>query len=97
MTVLGKFEAKLEAGEYSTLATIYMTKESSSYPLISETTSEKLNLVKYNKEFMVNKIGGTTEKFNVEGMRPEIASLIRENKKVFSGKIGRSKTRQVKS
>ena len=97
LTVLGKFEAKLKAGEYSTLATIYVTKESSSYPLLSETTSERLNLVKYNEEFMVKKIGGTPEKFNAEGMRPEIASMIRENKEVFSGKIGRSKTRQVKS
>ena len=96
LTVLGKFEAKLKAGEYSTLATIYVTKESSSYPLLSETTSERLNLVKYNEEFMVKKIGGTPEKFNAEGMRPEIASMIRENKEVFSGKIGRSKTRQVK-
>ena len=95
LTVLGKFEAKLEAGKYSTLSTIYVTKESSSYPLLSETTSEKLNLVTYNKEFMVKKIGGKPEKFDTKGMRPEIASIIQENKEVFSGKIGKSKTRQV--
>ena len=83
MTVLGKFEAKLKAGEYSTLATIYVTKESSSYPLLSETTSERLNLVKYNEEFMVKKIGGTPEKFNAEGMRPEISIFDSRKKRGF--------------
>ena len=43
LTALGKLEAKAE--EYSTLSTIYVTKELSLFPLLSETTSEKLNLV----------------------------------------------------
>ena len=95
LDVMGKFEAKLQAGECSTMSTIYVTREPSSHPALSEDTSKKLNLVKYNKEFMVKKVGGSTPKMDLKNVRPEVASMIQEHKEVFSGKIGKSNTRQV--
>ena len=77
------------------MSTIYVTREPSSHPLLSEDTSKKLNLVKYNKEFMVKKVGGSTPKMDLKNVRPEVASMIQEHKEVFSGKIGKSNTRQV--
>ena len=92
---MGKFEAKLQAGECSTMSTIYVTREPSSHPLLSEDTSKKLNLVKYNKEFMVKKVGGNTPKMNLKNVRPEVASMIQEHKEEFRGKIGKSNTCQA--
>ena len=93
--MMGKIEANLQAGEYTTLSTIYVIREPSSHPFLSKDTSKKLNLVMYNKEFMVNKVGDSNPKMGLKNVRPEVASMIREHKEVFSGKIGKSKARQV--
>ena len=95
LTLLGKFEAKLQAGTSSTTATIYVTKEKSKYPLLSEDTAKRLNLVAYNEEFLVKKVKEATTTPQTNGLRPKIKQMIEKHAEVFSGKIGRSKARQV--
>ena len=95
LDVMEKLQAKLQAGEYLTMSTIYVSKKTSSHPILSKDTSKKLNLVKYSKEFMVKKVGGNTPKMNLKNVRPEVASMIQEHKEEFRGKIGKSNTCQA--
>ena len=88
--LIGKFGAKLQAGECSTL-----WREPLSHPLLSEDTSKKLSLVKYNKGFMVKKVGSSNPKIDLKNVRHKVASMIQEHKEVSSGKLSKSKALQV--
>ena len=89
LTVVGKFEAKFEAGEKEVKDVIYVTKEESEHPLISEDTAINLGLVTYNQEFIVNNVTHVGKRRIDEGMKSEFPEL-------FTGRIGKSKSRQVK-
>ena len=38
------------------MTTIYVSKEKSQHPLLSEKSSQNLKLITYNEEFMVNRV-----------------------------------------
>ena len=61
-----------------------------SHPLLSEDTSKKLSLVKYNK-----KVGSSNPKIDLKNVRHKVASMIQEHKEVSSGKLSKSKALQV--
>jgi hypothetical protein len=56
LELVGQFQAVLRAGEKSLETTIIVTKEASSYPLLSENSLRKLGLVQYNEKFLVQQI-----------------------------------------
>ena len=53
LSVVGCFDAVLKAGDCETRAEIYVTKESSTHPLLSELSAKLLGLIKYNESFLV--------------------------------------------
>ena len=89
LTVLGKFPVLLQAGDKIHETTVYVTKEHSKHPLLSETASHALDLVKYNEDYIVQTVRETV------GVRQVEAEVTRKFPDVFSGKIGRSTARQV--
>ena len=53
LSVVGCFDAVLKAGGYEIKTEIYVTQESSTYPLLSESFAKSLGLIKYNESFLV--------------------------------------------
>lgn len=49
LDLVGQFEAVSRTGKKSLETTIIVTKEASSYPLLSDTSLRKLGIVQYNK------------------------------------------------
>ena len=82
LTVLGKFKGSFKAGSKEVKDTIYVTKEESEHPLISENTAIQLGLVTYNKQFIVNK---TTSKKSMEAEE----NIKQEYPELFTGEIGK--------
>ena len=90
LTVMGKFKAKFRAGEKEITDTVYVTKEETEYPLVSEETAIALGLVSYKNKFVVRKVAGEKEGRNIE---EEVTSKFPE---LFTGKIGKAVEKQVK-
>lgn len=90
LTVMGKFDARFQAGEKEVDHAVYVTKEKTEFPLISELTATQLGLVKYNERFVIKKVNGADVGRDVgetvKGMFPEL----------FTGKTGRVKGKAVK-
>ena len=80
----GEFRTTLAAGNKQIESSIIVTEEDSKHPLLSENTARELDLISYNPEYMVNKVGEDT-------LRTEIQQILKENSEVFSGKIGKAK------
>ena len=53
LLVVGCFDAMLKAGDYEMKTETYVTQESSTYPLLSESSAKSLGLIQYNKRFLV--------------------------------------------
>ena len=88
LTVMGKFPAKLNAGDIEIATTIYVTKEKSTYPLLSEESAVALGLIAYNEEFVVRHVAqkpGSTMQEEVIKAYPD----------VFADRIGKYTARQV--
>ena len=103
LELLGCFDAKLQAGRHMVGTTIYVSKESSQYPLLSETSAQQLKLIKYNEEFLVKMViedkkrhtTASQRKGNEDDLRPIIKKIVQENDEVFTGKIGEYNGGQV--
>ena len=89
LTVIGKFRATFEAGDEKMVAMVYVTKETTEYPLISEDTAVGLKLVSYNQDYIVNKVGEPNDRDVERDVKARFPEL-------FTGKIGRAVDRQVK-
>ena len=97
LNLLGCFKANLQAGNEKTATTIYVTEERSPFPLLSESSAEKLKLVVYNKDHIVNQVAIKKDngKQNVlddcqnDSMRKEVSSILKENSSVFADRIGK--------
>ena len=90
LTVLGKFDARFQAGEKEVDHAVYVTKEKTEFPLISESTATQLGLVQYDERFVIKKVNGADSGRDigemVKGMFPEL----------FTGKTGCVKGKAVK-
>ncbi len=76
--------------------TIIVTKEASSYPLLSETSLRKLGLVQYNQKFLVHQINGKADLAEIAGnVRPAVRKLLENHSEVFSPNIGKAVDKQV--
>ena len=92
----GQFNTQLQVGDKMVQTNIIVTKDSSTYPLLSEQTARKLGVVSYNKRFMVNTVtpmtlSEITIEETVQGLRPSVKQIIHRYPNVFSGKIGMAK------
>ena len=87
----GQFELTLTVGRKSVNTEIIVTEEESKYPLLSEDTATKLDLISYNTKYLVNKIQSADTLKNSQSMRREIRVIIENNAEVFSGHIGKAK------
>ena len=92
----------LKAGHYEIKTQIYVTQESSTYPLLSESSAKSLGLIKYNESFLVKHLINDQKSLSdpcramLHGVkRQEIADLIVSNSELFSGKIGKSTASEV--
>ena len=94
LCILGSFESILEAGEKHVSTTIYVTKEGSKYPLLSEASALSMGLVKYNEHFLVRKLGNASPE-TVILRKEKISKILDENRQVFSDKIGKFNKHQV--
>ena len=88
LSVLGKFRATFRAGKNEVVDTIYVTQERNEHPLISEDTSLQLQLVSYNKRFVVNSIKPDSGRNVASEIRQEFPEL-------FTGLIGKFNNHQV--
>ena len=96
LEILGEFKATLRAGKNSIESNIIVTKEKSSYPLLSESSLEALGLITYNKEFVTRQPKRRYQLNQVTAnMRPAIADIIQKHKGVFDQRIGKAKGKQV--
>ena len=73
----------------------YVSKEKSTYPLLSEKSSKKLKLLQYNEEFLVNKLSSMQDEANDKHIKKSTENILLENKNVFSARIGKLKNYQV--
>ena len=102
LSVVGCFDAMLKAGDHEIKTEIYVTQESSTYPLLSESSAKSLGLIKYNESFLVKHLINDQKSLSdpcramLHGVkRQEIADLIVSNSELFSGKIGKSTASEV--
>ena len=93
LDIVGCFEAELQAGKKKVQTTIYVSKEKSRHPLLSEASGEALGLVKYNDKFKVKQVEQKTIKGTER--RKQIEEILEKNQEVFSGKIGKFKGNKV--
>ena len=98
LDILGCFEATLKAGDKEIQSTIYVTKEKSPHPLLSEQSAKALGLVAYNEKFRVKKVeetkGGKTTDAK-DNQRKRIKEILKDNQEIFSGKIGKFTDGQI--
>ena len=85
--IMGKFHAKFRAGDREVADVVYVTKEDTDHPLISEDTAIDLGLVAYNKRFIVNK--------TKSGNRDIEADIKAEFPELFTGQIGKFNGKQI--
>ncbi|XP_028415679.1 uncharacterized protein K02A2.6-like [Dendronephthya gigantea] len=95
LSVIGSFKAVLAAGDRTVSTEIYVTSEPSAYPLLSEQSAKQLQLVKYNESFLVKQVSEPCKKVMATARRQEVADMIADNPEVFTGKIGKAKTKEV--
>ena len=96
LALVGQFQAVLCAGEKSLETTIIVTKEASSYPLLSETSLRKLGLVQYNQKFLVHQINGKADLVEITGnVRPAVRKILEKHSEIFSPNIGKAVDKQV--
>ena len=96
LSILGTFKATLTAGSKSHDTTIHVTAESSSNPLLSESSARGLELVQYNENFLVQNVVQEPCRKPIDGIkRKEVPAIVKENCAVFTGDIGKSVARQV--
>ena len=88
LTVVGKFPANLRAGDKMVDTTIYVTKEESTHPLLSEESAIALGLVAYNQEFMVKQMVTDAKRMTQQ-------EAMEKYPDVFADRIGKSVARQV--
>ena len=93
----GQFNTQLRVGDKTVQTNIIVTKDNSTYPLLSEQTARKLGVVSYNEQFMVNTVNNvivsseSTIEASIQGLRSSVKQIIHCYPNVFSGKIGRAK------
>ena len=68
---------------------VYVTREESEYPLISEGTAIGLGLKEYNKELIVKKIDGKEDTRDID------VKIKKKFPELFTGKIGKCKGKQI--
>ena len=102
LSVVGCFDAVLKAGDYEIKTEIYVTQESSTYPLLSESSAKSLGLTKYNESFLVKHPINDQKSLSdpcrtmLQGAKcQKIADLVVSNNEVFSGRIGKSTATEV--
>ena len=102
LPVVGCFDAVSKAGDFEIKTEIYLTQESSTCPLLSESSAESLGLIKYNESFLVKHLINDQKSLNdpcrtmLQGVkRQKIADLMVTNNEAFSGRIEKSTAREV--
>ena len=85
----------MTAGDRTINTEIYVTSESSAYPLLSEQSAKQLQLVQLNESFLVKQVSEPGKKVLVTARRQTIADMIVDNPEVFTWKIGKAKMNEV--
>ena len=85
----------LKAGDHEIKTEIYVTQESSTYPLLSESFAKSLGLIKYNESFLVKHLINDQKSLSdpcramLHGVkRQEIADLIVSNVSFLVARLG---------